>query len=200
MYKLLLIVSLIVLLIYFLTRKVVLKNKSKDVLLQFRKGFTLIESGSPVIQKAIKNTLYSAGIGLVLLIIILILAIKIKILFFLLPISLYLMSQILLLNNQLKYLKYQQIWFNKESLEVYIEWQNGKNNRFNLSTDVQRVRAIKSVQKNNEILFGYYELTVENNKLYLPFLLEENPNNSSLFDGIKSNYTIIYKNSLYPII
>jgi len=200
MYKLLLIVSLIVLLIYFLTRKVVSNNKSKDVLHQFRKGFTLIESGRAVIQKAIKNTLYSVGIGLVMLIIILILAIKIKILFILLPISLYLLSQILLLNNQLKYLKYQQIWFNKNNLDVHIEWQNGEKNTFNLATDIQRVRAVKSVQKNNEILFGYYELTIENNKLYLPFLLEENPNNSSLFDGLKSKYTIIYKNSLYPII
>src|SRR5690606_4687724 len=119
MFKLLLIVSLITLLIYFLTRKVILKNKSKIVLLQYKQGFTLIESGSSIIQKAIKNTLLSVGIGLILLIITLLLAIKIKILLFLLPISLYLISQFLLLNNQLKYLKNQQIWFNKSTLDVF---------------------------------------------------------------------------------
>ena len=200
MFKLLLIVSLIVLLIYFLTRKVMLKNKSKVVLLQYKKGFTLIESGSVIIQKAIKNTLLSVGIGLILLIITLLLAIKIKILLFLLPISLYLIGQFLLLNNQLKYLKNQQIWFNKSTLDVYIEWQSGKRSSFNISTDIQRVNAIKAIQKNNEILFGYYELIVGNNKLYLPFLLEENPNNTALFDAINNNYTIFYKKSLYPII
>jgi len=200
MFKLLLIVSLITLLIYFLTRKVILKNKSKIVLLQYKQGFTLIESGSSIIQKAIKNTLLSVGIGLILLIITLLLAIKIKILLFLLPISLYLISQFLLLNNQLKYLKNQQIWFNKSTLDVFIECENGKRIAFNISTDIQRVNAIKAIQKNNEILFGYYELIVGNNKLYLPLLLEENPNNKEIFDAIKNNYTIFNKNSLYPII
>src|SRR5690606_31159052 len=130
----------------------------------------------------------------------LLLAIKIKILLFLLPISLYLISQFLLLNNQLKYLKNQQIWFNKSTLDVFIECENGKRIAFNISTDIQRVNAIKAIQKNNEILFGYYELIVGNNKLYLPLLLEENPNNKEIFDAIKNNYTIFNKNSLYPII
>ena len=200
MNKILLIVILVSVLIYFLSRRVVMKGKSTAIQRSNNQGFYLIESGSPIIQRTIKNTLFSVGIGVVLFIITIILALKVKIILIMLPISIYLMSQLLLLNNQLKYAKDQRIWFNPNSNDVIIEWLSGNRVNFNLQKDIQQVKAIKSVQKNNQILFGYYELTVHNNQVFLPFILEDNQLNSRFFKVLKEKQPIKSKSSLFPII
>lgn len=200
MNKFLLIAILVGVLIYFLSRRVMMKGKSTAIQKSNKQGYFLIESGAPIIQKTIKNTLFSVGIGVVLFIITILLAMKIKIILFLLPISLYLMSQLFLLNNQLKYAKDQRIWFNPNTKDVMIEWLSGNKVSFNLLSDVQQVKAVKSVQKNNQILFGYYELLVHNNQVFVPFILEDNQRNTGFFNTLKENFPINPKSSLYPII
>lgn len=200
MNKILLIVILVAVLVYFLSRRIMIKGKSTAIQQANNKGFYLVESGNPIIQKTIKSTLFSVGIGVVLFIITIFLALKIKIILFMLPISLYLMSQLFLLNNQLKYVKDQRIWFNPNTNTVQIEWLSGNQVSFNLLTDVQQIKAIKSVQRNNQILFGYYELLVHNNQIFLPFMLEDNQLNNRFFKVLKENHAIASKSSLFPII
>ena len=200
MNKILLIVILVGILIYFLSRRVMMKGKSMFIQKSNKQGYYLIESGASIIQKTIKNTLFSVGIGVVLFIITIFLALKVKIILLMLPISLYLMSQLFLLNNQLKYAKDQRIWFNPNTNVVMIEWLSGNTVTFNILTDVQQVKAVKSVQKNNQILFGYYEISVHNNQIYVPFILEDNPVNTRFFKTLKENYPVAPKSSLFPII
>ena len=200
MNKILLIVILVGILIYFLSRRVMMKGKSMFIQKSNKQGYYLIESGASIIQKTIKKTLFSVGIGVVLFIITIFLALKVKIILLMLPISLYLMSQLFLLNNQLKYAKDQRIWFNPNTNVVMIEWLSGNTVTFNILTDVQQVKAVKSVQKNNQILFGYYEISVHNNQIYVPFILEDNPVNTRFFKTLKENYPVAPKSSLFPII
>ncbi|WP_099372862.1 hypothetical protein [Sphingobacterium sp. 1.A.5] len=200
MNKILLIVILVGILIYFLSRRVMMKGKSMSIQKSNKQGYYLIESGASIIQKTIKNTLFSVGIGVVLFIITIFLALKVKIILLMLPISLYLMSQLFLLNNQLKYAKDQHIWFNPNTNVVMIEWLSGNTVTFNILIDVQQVKAVKSVQKNNQILFGYYEISVHNNQIYVPFILEDNPLNTRFFKTLKENYPVDPKSSLFPII
>jgi len=177
-----------------------MKGNSTAVQRSNKQGYILLESGARIIQKTIKNTFVSAGIGLLLFAVTIFLAMKIKIILIALPLSFYLMSQLFLLNNQLKYVKDQRIWFNPNTNDVMIEWLSGNKILFNLLSDIQQVKAVKSVQKNNQILFGYYELTVHNSQIYLPFILEENQVNTRFFKTLKENYPIKPKSSLYPII
>jgi len=200
MNKILLIVILVAVLIYFLSRRIMMRGNSTAIQHSNKQGYFLVESGSSIIQKTIKNTLFSVGIGVVLFVITILLALKVKIILFMLPISIYLMSQLFLLNNQLKYAKDQRIWFNPNTNNVTIEWLSGNNVTFNLLTDIQQVKAVKSVQKNNQVLFGYYELTVHNNQVFIPFILEDNPLNTRFFKTLKDTYPVNPKSSLYPII
>lgn len=167
---------------------------------QAKQGYVLVDSNEQLINKVIKSCLYSVGIGVILLAITLFLAMKVKILLLMLPISLYLIGQILILNNHLKYAKEQEIWFNPQNSDVLVEWASGNQIRFNLLRDIQGIRSVKAIQKNNKVLFGYYELIVQNNPLYIPFLLEENPLNKRFFKSLKDNYTIAQKSSLFPMI
>ena len=200
MQKVLIVLILVVIVLYFLSRKIVKSSNRKTVYNNNQKGYLLIESGSAIISRATKNTLFSVAIGVVLLIITLWLALKVKIILLMLPISLYLISQIFLLSNQLKYVKNQQIWYNPNTNDVQIEWTSGNKASFNLLRDVSQLRAVKSVQKNNQILFGYYEISVRNNQIYIPFLIEDNARNSLFFKTLKENFQLQTKSSLYPII
>ena len=170
------------------------KNKSYAIQKSNKQGYFLVESSVSIIQRTIKNTLVSVGIGIVLFVVTIFLALKVKIILLMLPISLYLMSQLFLLNNQLKYAKDQRIWYNPNTNI------SGNTVTFNILTDIQRIKAVKSVQKNNNILFGYYELTVQNNQIYIPFILEDNPLNTRFFNTLKENYPVDAKSSLFPII
>lgn len=200
MQKLILILLLVAVLIYFLSRKLQAAGKSMAVQRQAKQGYILVEGGGQVINKIIKNTLFSVGIGLVLFVITILLAMKVKILLIMLPISLYLMGQILLLNNQLKYAKDQQIWYNPNNNDVLVEWLSGNKLQFNLLRDIQQVKSIKAVQKNNQVLLGYYELTIHNNQLFIPYLIEENQVNTRFFKTLKDNYPVKAKSTLFPMI
>ncbi|MEI5985627.1 MULTISPECIES: hypothetical protein [Sphingobacterium] len=200
MQKFLLIIALLGILLYFISNKIIKAGKSMAIKRQAKQGYVLVDSNEQLINKVIKSCLYSVGIGVILLAITLFLAMKVKILLLMLPISLYLIGQILILNNHLKYAKEQEIWFNPQNSDVLVEWTSGNQIRFNLLRDIQGIRSVKAIQKNNKVLFGYYELIVQNNPLYIPFLLEENPLNKRFFQSIKDNYTIAQKSSLFPMI
>lgn len=200
MQKLLLILLLVGVLIYFISRKLQAVGKSLAVQKQAKQGYILIDAGSQVVNKVIKNTLFSVGIGVVLLVITLVLAMKVKILLIMLPISLYLIGQLFLLNNQLKYTKDQQIWYNPANNDVLVEWLSGQKVQFNLLRDIQQIRTVKAVQKNNQVQFGYYEIIVHNNQLFLPLIIEENQINNRFFKTLKDNYSIKGKTTLFPLI
>lgn len=200
MQKLLLILLLLGVLIYFVSRKLQAVGKSLAVQKQAKQGYILVDAGSQVVNKVIKNTLFSAGIGVVLLVITLVLAMKVKILLIMLPISLYLIGQLFLLNNQLKYTKDQQVWFNPANNDVLVEWLSGQKVQFNLLRDIQQIRTVKAVQKNNQVQFGYYEIIVHNNQLFLPLIIEENQVNNRFFKTLKDNYSIKEKTTLFPVI
>ncbi len=200
MQKVLLIAALIGILLYFITRKIVMKGNAVVAERKQQQGYICIESGSQILNKIIKSTVSTAAFGLILFLLILFLAMKVKILLILLPISIYLMSQLLLLNNQLKYAKNQQVWYNPSNNEVILEWASGNKLQFNLLRDIQAIKEVKAVQKNKDILFGYYALTIHNNQIYLPLVLEANPLNKGFFKTLKDNYEIKSNSSLYPII
>ena len=200
MSKILLIAILLGVLIYFISRRFLMSNKSTAVQRSTKQGFVLIESSGPILQRIIKNTIYTVAIGAILFVITIVLAMKVKIILFALPISLYLMSQFFLLNNQLKYAKDQRIWFNPNTNDVQVEWLSGNRMGFNLLRDVQHVRAVRSVQKNRQVLFGYYELTVQQQPIYIPFIIEDNQVNAGFFRTLKENYPVDPKSSLFPII
>ena len=200
MQKLLLILLLVGVLIYFISRKLQAVGKSLAVQKQAKQGYILVDAGSQVVNMVIKNTLFSVGIGVVLLVITLVLAMKVKILLIMLPISLYLIGQLFLLNNQLKYTKDQQIWFNPANNDVLVEWLSGQKVQFNLLRDIQQIRTVKAVQKNNQVQFGYYEIIVHNNQLFLPLIIEENQVNNRFFKTLKDNYSIKGKTTLFPLI
>ena len=201
MYKILLIVILLGVLLYYISRRIMMRTKSStDIQRSNKQGYFILDSGSKVVSKAIKATTYSVAIGVVLLIITLVLAIKIKILFFLLPISLYLISQVFLLNNHLKYVRDQQVWFHPQTKEVVVEWLSGSQVRFNLERDVQQIKSVQSVQKNNGVLFGYHELVLAQGSIYIPYLLEESPLNNRFFAEIKMKGLEKPKTTLFPSI
>ncbi|MVZ61526.1 hypothetical protein [Sphingobacterium humi] len=201
MNKILLIVILLAVLLYFLSRRIMMRSKtSTGVQRSNKQGYYLIDLPAQVAGKAIKSTMYSAGIGAVLLVITVLLAIKIKILFFLLPISFYLIGQLFLLNNHMKYAKNQRIWYNPQSKDVWVEWLSGNQVHFKLDSDLKSLKAVKAVQKNQGMLYGYYELGLAEGAIFIPFLMEESQLNQRFFQDLKLQANASSKSSLFPMI
>ncbi len=201
MNKILLIVILLAVLLYFLSRRIMMRSKtSTGVQRSNKQGYYLIDLPAQVAGKAIKSTMYSAGIGAVLLVITVLLAIKIKILFFLLPISFYLIGQLFLLNNHMKYAKNQRIWYNPQSKDVWVEWLSGNQVHFKLDSDLKTLKAVKAVQKNQGMLYGYYELGLAEGAIFIPFLMEESQLNQRFFQDLKLQANASSKSSLFPMI
>lgn len=200
MQKVLLIAILITVFIYLISRKIIKKGQSNAILKSNKQGFYLLQAENRLLGRTIKNTMLSASLGLGLFLIVVFLAMKIKILLFLIPVSIYLMGQMLLLNNQLKYIKDQQIWYQPRSHTVLVEWLDGKGYHFNLLKDIQRVKCVRAIQKNNHIMFGYYQLELEAGSLYLPLLLAESGANSTFFDDLAEHYGIQTKTTMFPMI
>lgn len=200
MQKILLIAILITALIYLISRRIIKKGRSNAVLKSDKQGFYLLQTESNLLGRTIKNTFISAGVGLILFLIILFLAMKVKILLFLLPISIYLMGQLLLLNNQLKYLKDQRIWYQSKNHTVIVEWLNGKHYHFNLLEDVRQVKRVQAIQRNKQVMFGYYELILDVGTLPLPLLLADSPSNAAFFKTLDAHYPLNQKTALFPLI
>lgn len=186
-------------LIYFTLRRLNFFNFNKPP--QRTKSSRVIEISTPtqLLKRGLKRTLYTVGSGLILLVLIVILAAKFKIALIMLPISIYLIAQFFVLNNHIKIVRDQQIHYDSETQDVHIEWVNGKFLEFNLLKDVTELKEIRAVQKNNGLHMGYYQLSVGQKLVYLPYLLQENPDNKPFFDKLQL-FNRSIESKLFPII
>jgi hypothetical protein len=154
---------------------------------------------SSSLKRVAKQTLFSVLIGFVLLIIVLVIAAKFRIALFMLPISFYLIGQYFVLMNQIKALRKQQLFYNHRSQEVKVRLTNGDDLVFRLDTELSKIDEVRSVQKNNGILLGYYVLLFAHYKVVVPFILQENPYNKPFFEKLHI-FPREIENKLFPII
>lgn len=152
-----------------------------------------------ILKGILKKTMLTIGTGIILLLIIIVIAAKFKIALIMLPISLYLIGQFFLFNNHIKILKKQRVLFNTQSNEVSVEYMSGKKLHFNLLSDIKEVREFRSVQKNNGVLLGYFELFTEHDKVIIPYLVAENLRTKPFFDKLQLFKREI-ETKLFPII
>lgn len=202
MTKILLITALVALLIYYISRRFMAnKNSSPSYRELANRSYQRLEATNSMIQKITKVTMTNVIIGLVLFVLILLLAMKFKILLIALPISLYLLGQLFLLTNHVKATKNQQIWFNKQSQDVLLQRLNSADLSFNLLRDVRQVKEVKAVQSNRGVLFGYYVLYTAQDKIFIPYLIQDNKDsNQHFFDLINQHFKIEVETKLFPII
>lgn len=199
MSKFIIIAILIGTLVFFIARR--LMNTSLFAPKRFdRPGFIPIEADNTIVNRTIKTTLGSVGIGFLLLLIVLFLGMKIKILFFLLPISFYLMGQLFLLANHINHTKKQQVWFNPKTNDIFIENKKQGSTTVNLYRDIREVREIKSLQKNRDILFGYIKLITDVGDVHIPFLYRENRYNNFFFDSLRQDFDVKSTSVFFPFI
>src|SRR5690606_8531791 len=103
-------------------------------------------------------------------------------------------------NNQLKYLKDQRIWYQAKSHTVIVEWLSGKQYHFNLLLDVRQVKRVQAIQRNKQVMFGYYELGLDVGTLHLPLLLADSPSNVAFFTTLDAHYPVNQKTTMFPLI
>lgn len=162
----------------------------------------LVESGAAMTAKAGKATLLTVGIGIVLSILIFWIGFRIKIAWIALPLSLYLIGQLFVYSNHIKTLRGQRVFFDPSNSDILVNYTDGTQLYFNLLRDVTSVSEVKSVQANRGILFGYYVLHLQNQRLVLPYLLDRQDRtiNTQLFATLNQNFRIEVERKLFPII
>src|SRR5690606_14983567 len=141
MIKIIIIVALIAMLIFSIVRKLNLFG-SWSTTQRLSSPSEIIEISAPlsIYKSAVKKTLITVGVGILLLLITIILASKFKIALIMLPVSLYLIGQFFILNNHLKASKNQRMIYNSLTHEIQVEDNNNnKVQSFNLLNDVKRV-------------------------------------------------------------
>jgi hypothetical protein len=201
MIKIIIIGALIAMLIFSIVRKLNIFG-SWSTTQRLSTPSEIIEISAPIsIYKfAVQKTLLTVGIGIIILLITIVIASKFKIALIMLPISLYLIGQFFILNNHLKAARNQQIIFNTRTNQVQIEVSKGKVDTFNLLSDIKNVTEVKSVQKNNGILFGYYKLQTTQRKVYyIPYIIALNPQTKHFFDKLQL-FDREIETKLFPII
>ncbi|SFS38535.1 hypothetical protein [Sphingobacterium wenxiniae] len=201
--KILLIVFLVGILVYFISRRFFQGGGPQSIVRANQKnGYLLIDTSSAIISNVTKRTLWTVGIGFVLFLITLVIGIKIKIILIALPLSLYLIAQLFVCTNHVKVARNQRLYFDPNNNEIWVDRIHGEEMRFNLLRDVQQVNEVKSVQANRGILFGYYELKTSRGKLVIPYLVQQNQhsNNRLFFDCVNQNFKIVVETKLFPII
>lgn len=199
MIKIIIIGALIAMLIFSIVRKLNLFG-SWSITQRLSSPSEIIEISAPlsIYKSAVKKTLITVGVGVLLLLITIVLASKFKIALIMLPISFYLIGQFFILNNHLKTTKNQRIIYNSITHEVQVE-NNNKIQVFNLLTDVKKVSEVKSVQKNNGQLFGYYILHTQTENYYIPYVIAQNPLTKPFFDKLQL-FDREIETKLFPII
>jgi len=167
-----------------------------------RDGFLLVGCPPSAIGQAAKNTLQTAGTGIVLFVAILLLGMKVRVLWIALPLALYLIGQFFVYTNHVKTVKNLRIYFHPRTNDLYVQRIGRKDLRFNLLRDVVKVTGVKAVQKNRGLLFGYYRLHLENEALCVPYLLlrHDHPNNRTFLGHIADNFEIKAESRLFPVI
>ncbi len=201
--RILLILVLLAVLLYYLSRRFFMNGPSTAVVhAQQPQRLQLVDSTAQLIARTTRNTLITVGIGIVLFLVLLLLGFKIKILWIGLPLSLYLIGQLFVYSNHVKVLKAQRIFFDPDLADVLVNYSDGQHIQFNLLRDVKEVSEIKSVQSNKGTLFGYYKLRLQHHTLYVPYLIEEHRTliNKQFFDCINTNFKISVETKLFPII
>lgn len=199
MLKIVIIVALVALLIFSIVRKLnIFKSFGSSERLTTASEIIEISAPLNVYKSAVKKTLLTVGIGIVILLVTIVLASKFKIALIMLPISLYLIAQFFILNNHIKYARTQRILFNRNTNDVHIELNHTKND-FNLLADIKKVTETKSVQKNNGILFGYYKLQTSSDTYIVPYIVAQNPQTKPFFDKLQL-FDREIETKLFPII
>lgn len=200
MIKIIIIVALIAMLIFSIVRKLNLFG-SWSTTQRLSSPSEIIEISAPlsIYKSAVKKTLITVGVGVLLLLITIVLASKFKIALIMLPVSLYLIGQFFILNNHLKASKNQRMIYNSLTHEIQVEDNNNKVQNFNLLNDVKRVSEVKSVQKNNGLLFGYYVLHTQKENYFIPYIIAQNPQTRPFFDKLQL-FDREIETKLFPII
>lgn len=200
MIKIIIIVALIAMLIFSIVRKVNIFG-AWSTTQRLSTPSEIIEISAPIsiYKSAIQKTLFTVGIGIVLLLVIIILAGKFKIAFIMLPISLYLIGQFFILNNHIKAARNQRVLYNSITDEVAIETKGNKIETFHLLTEVKRISEVKSVQKNNGILLGYYKLQTHSSVYYIPYIIAQNIQTKPFFDKLQL-FDREVETKLFPVI
>ena len=198
--KVLIIGILIALLAFFIMRKLRLfNNTTNSKKVGISKEIIEINTPLPILNQILKKTLITVGTGVVLLIVMVVLMAKFKIALLMLPISLYLIGQFFILNNHIRTIKNQRIFFNTQTNQVTISDLSGHDYEFNLLINTHSIKEYKSVQRNNGVLLGYYEIITEYNKIYIPYLAAENPQTKPFFDKLQL-FDRVVESKLFPII
>lgn len=152
-----------------------------------------------LLQKLLKKVLFSVGTGLVMLLLIIVIASKFKIALLLLPISMYLIGQFFVFRNHLQCLKDQKIIYHTRNQILTVSPKNRKPYTINLSDASIKIKEIKSVQKNNGLLMGYFALSSAQNTCFIPFLAAVNPSTEILLTKLQT-YKREVETKLFPII
>ncbi|MFD2594452.1 hypothetical protein [Sphingobacterium griseoflavum] len=162
----------------------------------------LLDTSPSLLSKAARSTMVTAGIGALLFLLILIIGFKIKILWIAFPLSLYLFGQLFVYSNHIKALRKQRLYFDPQQGDVFVQQTDGKELHFNIFHDVKSVSEVKSVQKNRDMLYGYYKLHLRQGQVVIPYLIEQNPEpvNKQFFDCLQANFRIVVESRLFPII
>ncbi len=184
---------------YFIAQKVSkFKFNSSSIPLSNRENID-INIPTFMLQRLFKKTLMSVGIGFLILFIIIVIASKFKIALLFVPISFYLIGQYFVFSNHIKAIKNQKINYNIKANTLTVSTTDGPRSIINLSTDNITVKEVKTVQKNNGVLMGYFILSNKVTTCYLPYLLVENAETKPFFDKLQ-----LYKREvvtkLFPII
>lgn len=162
----------------------------------------VIEINAPLsLYKSLaQKTLVTVVIGIALLLATIILASKFKIALLMLPISLYLIAQFFILNNHIKIARDQRLFYNLKNNELEVYFNDDNKQKINLLNDTKYIVEVKSVQRNNGVLFGYYKLiTSSNQPVYIPYILRKNQHTKPFFDKLELFEREI-ETKLFPII
>lgn len=199
--KFILILALAGILLYFIARRFRLLTDTFQLSKPDPIGRNKIELVLPasLLRKCARKILVTVVSGIVLLLVILVITIKFKIALIMLPLSFYLIGQFFIFNNHVQSIKAQSLLYDHTTSDLIVNKKDGKSFVFNLIDDVKSIREIKSVQSNNGMLLGYYELSLENSKFYIPFLLRENPATKSFFDKMQY-FPREVETKLFPVI
>lgn len=201
MIKIIIIIGLVAMLIFSIVRKLNLFGQVRNTQ-RISAPTHIIEINAPlsIYQSLVKKTLVTVVIGIGLLLATIILASKFKIALIMLPISLYLIAQFFVLNNHLKIARDLRMFYDIHKNEIEVNIKDSKTFKINLLSDIIKIKEIKSVQKNNGILFGYYQLTISSGQVvYIPYLLRENPYTKPFFDKLEI-FDREIETKLFPVI
>ncbi|NGM61887.1 hypothetical protein G5B30_08160 [Sphingobacterium sp. SGG-5] len=197
--KIIIIGVLLAVLVYYIFRRLNFFSASIEEKRVRPNQILLLAVSTQVLKRSLRAVLYSVGTGILLLFIIFLIAAKFKIALIILPVCLYLIGQFFVFNNHANAVKGQNIRYDTNTDNISIENLKGELIRFNLLQDVSEVKEVRAVQKNNGLLLGYYKLRIGTKQIYIPYLLQDDPQNKLFFDKLQL-FDKELETKLFPII